>query len=130
MNAPLLTHLLGLLFQDPHTHRQVKDRLSDWILDRYALIGYLDDQILVEHLRTIHPQVFERLKVNPLVKDEIGRFLEIQSQQPSHHDRTAPSCACGAIVPQEIAEYATTQFGEVVCVPCQQRRFGTTSRWR
>lgn len=29
MNTPLLTHLLDLLFQDPRTHSQVKDRLSD-----------------------------------------------------------------------------------------------------
>lgn len=78
MNTPLLTHLLDLLFQDPRTHNQVKDRLSDWILDRRAQGLTLDGPNLLEHLRTVHPQIFERLKVNPRVKDDIERLLAAQ----------------------------------------------------
>lgn len=130
MNTPLLMHLLDLLFQDPRTHSQVKDRLSDWILDRRALGLTLDDFNLLEYLQTVHPKIFGRLKENPRVKDEIERVLAAQYSRVSQPNPTGPSCACGATVPQEIAEYATTQFGEVVCVPCQQRRFKIPSRWR
>src|SRR5574337_1822006 len=130
MNTPLLTHLLGLLFQDPRTHSQVKDRLSDWILDRHALGLTLGGHDLLEHLQTAHPNIFERLKENPRVKDEIERVLAARCSQVSQPNPTGPSCACGATVPQEIAEYATTLFGEVVCVPCQQRRFKIPSRGR
>lgn len=130
MSALLLAHLLELLFQDPSARRQVKDRLSDWILDRQASEQRLDGQSLLEHLRTVHPQIFERLKLNPRVKDEIEHVLAAQHPQVGQSNQNAPSCACGASVPQEIAEYSSTHFGEVVCVPCQQRRFGITSRWR
>lgn len=78
MNTSLLTHLLSLLFQDPRTHSQVKDRLSDWILDRHALGLTLDGPNLLEYLRTVYPQIFERLKANPRVKDDIERLLAAQ----------------------------------------------------
>jgi len=78
MNTLLLTHLLDLLFQDPRTHSQVKDRLSDWILDRHALGLTLDGPNLLEHLRTVHPQILERLKMNPRIKDDIERLLAAQ----------------------------------------------------
>lgn len=127
MSALLLTYLLDLLFQDSSAHRQQKDWLSDWILDQYALEQRLDDRTLVEHLRTVYPPIFERLKVNPRVKDEIERVLAAQHPQVGQPNQTAPSCACGAKVPQEVAEYNSAHFGEVVCVVCQKRRFGITS---
>lgn len=130
MSPLLLTHLLDLLFQDPSAHRPVKDRLSDWILDQHASEHRLDGQALLEHLRTVHPRIFERLRVNPQVKDEIERVLAAQQPKVGQPNQTAPSCVCGAPVAQEVAEYSSKQFGEVICVACQQRRFGTTSRSR
>lgn len=77
MNTPLLTRLLDLLFQEPRTHSQVKDRLSDWILDRRALGLTLDGFNLLEHLQTVHPKIFGRLKMTR-IKDDIERLLAAQ----------------------------------------------------
>ncbi|MCZ7625342.1 MAG: hypothetical protein M5R38_05475 [Candidatus Methylomirabilis sp.] len=88
MNAPLLTHLLDLLFQDPSVHRQAKDRLSDWILDRHAWGLPLNDRTLLEYLHTVHPHIFERLRSHPQVKDEIDQLLATEHRLSLPHDAT------------------------------------------
>ncbi|MCZ7624598.1 MAG: hypothetical protein FIA90_03990 [candidate division NC10 bacterium] len=93
MSAPSFTRLLKLLFQDPSVHRQAKDRLSDWILDQHALGLPLDGQSLLEHLHTVHPQIFERLRSHPRVKDEIDRVLAAQHPLASRPHEATPSRA-------------------------------------
>jgi hypothetical protein len=76
VDDPLAQRILAIIYQDPVCRRVFKESLTDWILDTQPRTAPLDAQVLVQYLAAHQPDLLDRLKINPRIKEELARALE------------------------------------------------------
>jgi hypothetical protein len=71
MQEPFTQRILDLIYQDPEVRRKSKDLLTDWILDTQSRTEPLDSTALLDYLAICQPHVFERLKINIRIQEDL-----------------------------------------------------------
>ncbi len=73
MNQPLAQRILDIIYGDLEVRRAHRESLTDWILDTQSRNAPLDTDRLLDYLSLHQPDLLERLKINPRLKESLAR---------------------------------------------------------